>query len=105
MAPNLTAIAREFDFTDLERDRKLGGDIALAFFVVGGVASLLVGYLADIVNRKVLFTTVVVFGETACLCTYWVTDYWQLFGLRAATGVSIGGAMPLLFSMIFVASS
>ena len=30
MAPNLTMIAREFGFTDVERDQKLGGDIEAA---------------------------------------------------------------------------
>ena len=29
MAPNLTAIAKDFGFSDEERDRKLGGEIAL----------------------------------------------------------------------------
>ena len=34
MSPNLTAIAHEFGFTDEERDEKLGGGVALAFFLV-----------------------------------------------------------------------
>jgi hypothetical protein len=33
MSPNLTAIAADFGFSDEERDKKLGGQIALAFFV------------------------------------------------------------------------
>eukprot|EP00961_Rhodomonas_salina_P189406 2555339-Rhodomonas_salina.4 len=36
MAPNLTAIAEDFGFTPEERDRKLGGDVAMVFFLVGG---------------------------------------------------------------------
>ena len=35
--------------------RKLGGQIALALFLVGGPASLLVGYLADRINRRKLY--------------------------------------------------
>lgn len=35
MSPNLTAMAEEYGFTDEERDVKLGGDIALAFWVLG----------------------------------------------------------------------
>jgi len=35
MAPNLTAIANDFGFTAAERDQKLGGEIALGFFVLG----------------------------------------------------------------------
>jgi hypothetical protein len=33
MSPNLTAIATDFGFSNEERDQKLGGQIALAFFV------------------------------------------------------------------------
>ena len=35
MAPNLTAIAHEFGLSDAERDAKLGGEIAFAFFLLG----------------------------------------------------------------------
>jgi len=41
MSPNLTLIAREFGFSDLERDEKLGGEIALGFFLIGGVISII----------------------------------------------------------------
>ena len=43
MSPNLSAIAEEFGFDDNTRDKKLGGDIAIAFFMVGVPASFLVG--------------------------------------------------------------
>jgi len=43
IAPNLTQIAREFNFTDVEKDRKLGGDLAIGFFVVGGIVAIVVG--------------------------------------------------------------
>ena len=35
MAPNLTAIADSFGFSNEERDSKLGGQIAVGFFLVG----------------------------------------------------------------------
>lgn len=35
MAPNLSAIAKDLGLSDAERDKKLGGDIAVAFFVLG----------------------------------------------------------------------
>ena len=41
ISPNLTLIAREFGFSDLERDKKLGGEIALGFFLIGGVISII----------------------------------------------------------------
>lgn len=45
LAPNLTAIATEFDFDELERDKKLGGDIAVAFFSIGG-SSIVCGWMS-----------------------------------------------------------
>jgi hypothetical protein len=34
LAPNLSMIAAEFNFNDMERDEKLGGNISFGFFVV-----------------------------------------------------------------------
>jgi hypothetical protein len=42
IAPNLTQIAREFNFTDEERDVKIGGQIPIGFFIVGGSATVIV---------------------------------------------------------------
>ncbi|KAJ1440824.1 major facilitator superfamily domain-containing protein, partial [Ochromonadaceae sp. CCMP2298] len=100
LAPNLTAVARDFGMDDQERDEKLGGWIAFGFFIVGGPVALLVGYFTDTVNRAVLFGVVVFLGESACLGTYWVTTYQQLFLCRVLTGISVGGATPVIFSMI-----
>lgn len=102
MAPNLTAIAQEFHFTDEERDRKLGGDIALAFFVLGAPASYVVGCLADSewLSRSALFAATVGIGEGACLLTYYVRTYGELYACRAVTGFSLGGALPLIYSFL-----
>lgn len=35
--PDLAQIAKEFGFSNIERDEKLGGQTALAFFCIGGV--------------------------------------------------------------------
>jgi MFS family permease len=100
MAPNLSAIAASFGFNDEERDRKLGGDIALAFFVLGAPASFVIGSLADHYNRVILFTLTVIGGEGACLATYWIRTYRQLYFCRALTGLSMGGALPLIYSLL-----
>ena len=73
MAPNLTMIAREFGFTDVERDQKLGGDIALMFWLFGGTVSLLVGPLTDRVNRRNLFVLMLIIGEVPCFLTGFAT--------------------------------
>jgi MFS family permease len=47
-----------------------------------------------------LFVTVIMIGELSCFCTLFVKDYTGLFITRSITGVSIGGANPLIMSMI-----
>jgi len=100
MAPNLTTIGRDFGFDGEERDKKLGGDIALAFWVLGAPASLVVGCLGDSCDRSRLFALTVGIGEGACLATYFASTYSQLYVCRAVTGFSIGGALPLIYSVV-----
>jgi MFS family permease len=100
MSPNLTTIADEFDMNDEERDRKLGGDISLAFFLLGAPASFVVGMLADTQNRSKVFGWTVFIGEMACSLTYFVRSYNQLYICRAVTGFSIGGALPVIYSVL-----
>ena len=52
MGPNLTQIANDFGFDDVQRDIKLGGEISLVFWLIGGFVTLFFGYLTDIVSRK-----------------------------------------------------
>ncbi|KAL7559989.1 hypothetical protein ACA910_013485 [Epithemia clementina (nom. ined.)] len=100
MAPNLTAIARDFGFDNDERDRKLGGDIAFAFFVLGAPASYVIGCLGDTYNRSILFAITVGIGESACLATAFCQTYLQLYWSRATTGFALGGALPLIYSVL-----
>lgn len=100
MSPNLTAIADEFYLDEEERDRKLGGDISLAFFLVGAPASFLVGLLADDYDRAKIFGWTVFIGEAACFFTYFVQNYGQLYACRAVTGFSVGGALPVIYSIL-----
>lgn len=100
LAPNLSLIAREFHFSNAQRDDLLGAKIALGFFVIGGVVSLVVGYLTDSVCRIPLFSFIVLLGEMACLLTNWTKTYLQLYICRVLTGISIGGATPVVFSLL-----
>ncbi|GMI43357.1 hypothetical protein TrCOL_g9824 [Triparma columacea] len=100
MSPNLTMMAEEFGFNDEERDRYLGGYVALAFFTLGCPISFMVGYCADKYPRIPLFALIIVLGEGACFFTYWTTTYEQLLITRALTGISVGGALPLIFSLL-----
>ena len=100
LAPNLTAVADDFNFTKRERDQKLGGQLAAAFFLVGAPSSLVIGHLSDTRNRILVFAAVVLIGEAPCFATYWVRTYTQLLILRALTGISVGGVLPLLYSVL-----
>jgi len=101
LAPNLTLIAEEFEMDDNERDTKLGGDIALYFFLCGAPAALLVGWLSDRYNhRAAIFATIILIGELSCFATYFVKDYAGLFVTRSITGISIGGSLPVVFSVL-----
>uniref|UniRef100_A0A7S2KRC2 Major facilitator superfamily (MFS) profile domain-containing protein n=1 Tax=Leptocylindrus danicus TaxID=163516 RepID=A0A7S2KRC2_9STRA len=101
LAPNLTEIGEEFSLDDKERDEMLGGYISLAFFLVGAPAGFLTGILADRVsNRSVLFAFVIYLGEGACFATYFSRTYNQLLFLRALTGLSVGGAIPVIYSVL-----
>jgi len=100
MAPNLTQIAQQFGFDETQRDIFLGGNISLIFWVLGGTVSLGIGYLTDLISRKNLFVLVILIGEIPCLLTGFAETYTQLYWLRALTGIGIGGALPLTYSMV-----
>ena len=82
LAPNLSTIADEFGMDDDERDVKLGGLIALGFFLVGAPVSYTIGWLADSMNRSPLFAATVFFGELGCFMVTFVQTYWQLYICR-----------------------
>ena len=104
MGPNLSAVAAEFGFSSHERDSKLGGEISLGFFIVGGICGLFFGWLTDSSRIKIprarLFSLVIVLGEIGCLGTYISRTYRELFLYRVLTGISIGGASPVIYSML-----
>ena len=55
MAPNLSAIADEFNIADDERDARLGGDVAVAFFIVGGPFGIIAGWYTDRLPRNKMY--------------------------------------------------
>jgi len=102
-APNLSAIAEEFDLTALEKDSKLGGQVQLGFFFVGGATSLALGPLADRLNRVNLLLAVVILGSVPCALIKYIpsggSGFLWYFLCRVLTGVSVGGSFPLLYSL------
>ena len=100
LAPNMTQIANEFGFSPLERDTKLGGEISFVFWMLGGFVTLFIGHFTDRVNRIKLLTYIILIGEIPCLLTGFTQTYQQFFWMRALTGIGIGGAIPLVYSLL-----
>ena len=100
MGPNLSQIADEFGFNDIQRDVKLGGEISLVFWLIGGVFTLFFGYFTDIASRKKLLIISMLFGEIPCFLTGFVETYEQFFWLRALTGIGIGAIIPITYSLL-----
>lgn len=68
--------------------------------MVGAPAALLFGWLCDRVDRRKLLFVAVVLGEAPAALTLLVSRYWHLFLLRVLTGISLGGALPVIFSLM-----
>jgi MFS family permease len=100
LAPNLSQIANEFGYYESEKDQKLGADLALGFFLVGAPAALLLGCLADSLNRVRLIAFVFALSGLACLATYFSRTYDELYVARIITGIGIGGSQPLVYSLL-----
>ena len=100
MGPNLSQIASDFGFNDIQRDVKLGGEISLVFWLIGGIFTLFFGYFTDIASRKKLLIISMLFGEIPCFLTGFVETYEQFFWLRALTGIGIGAIIPITYSLL-----
>mmetsp|Transcript_73 Transcript_73/g.106 ORF Transcript_73/g.106 Transcript_73/m.106 type:complete len:538 (-) Transcript_73:122-1735(-) len=100
MGPTLTKIALEFRMDEEQRDKYLGGYIPFGYFLVGGTISLWVGSLADTRNRIKLFFVIVLLGEIPGILITFVDSFWQLFLLRICPGISVGGALPIVLSVL-----
>ncbi len=95
MAPMLVTIEAEFGVDD----SAVGAMMAL-FTVVGAVVSLLWGYFADKASRKKLFVFSVALGEIPCALTALAPSWEIFFALRILTGIGVGAAFPLVFSIL-----
>jgi predicted MFS family arabinose efflux permease len=91
----LGAIEQEFRVTDADIGLMSG-----LFTILGAVVSLLVGYLSDKWNRKMLFVYSVLLSEIPCLLTAFSSNYGQFFFFRILTGFGVGASFPVIFSFI-----
>mmetsp|Transcript_107331 Transcript_107331/g.308882 ORF Transcript_107331/g.308882 Transcript_107331/m.308882 type:complete len:519 (+) Transcript_107331:200-1756(+) len=100
VAPNLTTIARIFHFDDAERDAYVGGELAMCFYLPGVLGALLAGILSGLMQRKLLLAALSMSTGLACLLSGRVTTFGQLLCARAVSGFSIGGALPVVYSLV-----
>lgn len=100
IAPNMTAIAKLFHFNDFERDAYIGGELTLFFYLPGVLGALVAGVLCPFLDRSLLLAVLSCQTSAACILTSQVSSFSQLAWARAATGVGIGGALPVVFSLI-----
>jgi predicted MFS family arabinose efflux permease len=100
LAPHLSTVAHEFGMNDNQRDEKLGGELAMGLFLLGAPAALAIGACADRYPRKLLLVVILLVGGAASLGTALARSYSDLFWMRALTGVSLGSALPVTFSLV-----
>lgn len=95
MAATLGTIEAEFGITDSSI-----GIMMLLFTIIGAAVSLFWGYFADKASRKLLFFLAIVIGELPCALTALAPNYPIFFALRILSGIGLGAAFPLVFSII-----
>ncbi len=101
MAPNLTAIAEAYNITnEVEKDAKMGGQLATAFFVFSMPLFLTVGFYTDRWDRRKLLIGVTVANAASTLLTALSSSYAQLFLLRVVSGGTVMSILPVAYSVL-----
>jgi predicted MFS family arabinose efflux permease len=95
MSPTLAMIEKEFGIGDAAIGSMMG-----LFTIIGAVVSLFWGYFADKASRKALFIIAILIGELPCTLTALAPNYSVFFALRILSGVGLGAAYPLLYSIV-----
>ena len=72
----------------------------MAFFLLGLPAALLIGVFTDVIQRKRILVWTMILGQGPCVLALFVSSYWELFAIRTLTGVAVGGALPIVYSMV-----
>eukprot|EP00927_Polykrikos_kofoidii_P036478 TRINITY_DN30806_c0_g1_i1.p1 TRINITY_DN30806_c0_g1~~TRINITY_DN30806_c0_g1_i1.p1 ORF type:complete len:616 (+),score=103.63 TRINITY_DN30806_c0_g1_i1:67-1914(+) len=100
IAPNMTAVAKLFHFDAFERDAYIGGELTLFFYLPGVFGALLAGVLSGICERRLLLSALAGLTSLICLLTGGVSSFGELAMARATTGFAIGGALPVVYSLV-----
>jgi len=100
IAPNMTLIAKSFHFNNYERDAYIGGELTMFFYFPGVIGALIAGLLSGMFDRRLLMMALALMTSMACLLTARVGTFGQLAWARAITGFGIGGALPVVYSLV-----
>jgi MFS family permease len=93
--PNYILIMKEFEIDEAQM-----GLVSSIFIIIGAVATILWGVVADKASRKKLLVFGVLAGDVACLSTAFARSYGELLFIRAFTGIGIGVLIPIGYSLI-----
>ncbi|MCX7679851.1 MAG: MFS transporter [Spirochaetes bacterium] len=91
----LIQVENEFNVTTADL-----GLMSFLFTIVGAAVSLIWGYFTDKVDRKKLFAYSICAAEIPCALTYFAPNFTVFFILRILTGIGVGAAFPIVFSLL-----
>lgn len=100
LAPNLTAVAASFGFSDVQRDEYIGGQLTMCFFFSGLFSGILFGLLSALYPRLPCLFLLTAMTGVGCLVGGHLSSYMGLMVLRIICGWGLGGALPLMYSML-----
>ena len=72
----------------------------MAFFLLAASAALVIGVLTDVIQRKRILVWTMILGQGPASSRCSSSSYWELFAIRTLTGVAVGGALPIVYSMV-----
>jgi MFS family permease len=101
--PSLEIAAHEFGYNELEKDQKLGANLAFAYFIIRIPVSVMCGCTMDFdfINRVRLLQVASFIAAVSCLSTYSAATYKQLLTCRFFTGLGVSAATSVTFSILF----
>lgn len=100
LSPSLSLIAKDMNFNDAERNKYLGGYVALTTMIGQLIGSTLAGFIVDKYNRKNIIIHLMNLGTLSTALFGMILNYPVLLLLRVCTGFCQGAIVPIIFSLI-----
>jgi MFS family permease len=100
LSPGMSVIAKEFGFTEKQRDHYLGGYISLVTMIGQIIGSCLSGSLNFWLSRKTILELCLLIGSLSMLITSFSPNFVVLVFPRIFLGCCQGAVIPPLFSLV-----